>query len=183
VQFGVRGLTEALQTECYAKAPHVHVACVMPGGVKTGIVRNALFENDSGADKRFQLGADLTADEAAEWILGGVATNDTRILVGYDALCFDMMSRFGGPHKAYDIYAALGREGVTCFDPQQLALTEKQFARVTPMGWLRIAWGGGARFLLWMSPFLLVKPRRHPAFKAAVALAGAYGVKTIASRL
>ena len=76
VQFGVRGLTEALQTECYAKAPHVHVACVMPGGVKTGIVRNA-FENDSGADKRFQLGADLTADEAAEWILGGVATNDS----------------------------------------------------------------------------------------------------------
>ena len=40
-----------------------------------------------------------------------------------------------------------------------------------------------ARFLLWMTPYLLLKPRRYPAYKAAVALAGAYGVKTIASRL
>ena len=31
----VQGLTESLMIECMVKAPHVHVACVHPGGVRT----------------------------------------------------------------------------------------------------------------------------------------------------
>ncbi len=185
-KFAVRGLTDSLLIECSVKAPHVRVASVMPGGVRTGIVRNSgytgqgtgvvdkLFTGDGGF-------ADLTAEEAAAWILDGVAAGKTRILVGYDAILLDCMSRFGGPHQSYAIFAALAREGVTNFDWSNLALTEKQIKNVSLLGWLRVAINGGAHFAFFTWPFALLRLRRHPLAQAAgVVFAAALLRKTIA---
>ena len=64
----------------------------MPGGVRTNIVRNARFRiSDNQAPtreevvQRFDSRAGLSSEEAAEWILKGVARNKARILVGRDA--------------------------------------------------------------------------------------------------
>ena len=46
-KFAVRGFTESLMTEMNVKAPHVKVACIHPGGVRTEIVNNALIKDES----------------------------------------------------------------------------------------------------------------------------------------
>jgi NAD(P)-dependent dehydrogenase (short-subunit alcohol dehydrogenase family) len=185
-KFAVRGLTDSLLIECSVKAPHVKVASVMPGGVRTGIVRNSGYTGCGVVDKLFTGDgglADLTADEAAAWILDGVAAGKTRILVGYDALLLDFMSRFGGPHRSYAMYAALAREGVTNFDLSKLALTEKQIKNVSLLGWLRVALNGGAHFALFMWPFALLRHRRHPLAKAAGIVLAASLLRKIVKRL
>lgn len=89
-KFAVKGFTDALRLELADTG--IGVSCVMPGGVRTNIVRNARFRiSDNLAPtqeeivERFESRAGLSADEAADWILRGVARNKARILVGRDA--------------------------------------------------------------------------------------------------
>jgi NAD(P)-dependent dehydrogenase (short-subunit alcohol dehydrogenase family) len=89
-KFAVKGFTDALRAELDGSG--VDVSCVMPGGVKTAIVRRSRYvmsENDAptreDAAREFERLAGLTPDEAAERILRGVARRRARILVGRDA--------------------------------------------------------------------------------------------------
>jgi len=179
-KYAVRGLADSLLVETYVKAPHVHVASIMPGGVRTGIVTNSLYKGDTNSTNTHFSGiADLDSDEAADWILDGVAKNRTRILVGYDAVMLDILSRFGGPHRAFGVWKALGREGVTSFDPAKLDTVIKQVRAISPLGWLRFLVNGGGHFLFFMSPFLVLRLRRSPAIKAVAALLSALVMRRI----
>jgi NAD(P)-dependent dehydrogenase (short-subunit alcohol dehydrogenase family) len=89
-KFAVRGYSECLRQELAEYG--VRVSYVMPGGVKTNVVRNSRYrvsDNQSltkeEAITRFEAMAGLTPDAAAERILAGVARNRARILVGRDA--------------------------------------------------------------------------------------------------
>jgi hypothetical protein len=82
--------------ELRVKAPHVKIAVLHPGGIKTNIANHTLDpKNTPGSaansfiTNAFNEVADLTADDAADWIIGGVKANKYRILVGYDAILFD----------------------------------------------------------------------------------------------
>lgn len=119
-KFAVHGLADALLCETYVKAPHVHVACVHPGKVNTDILKNSLEEMSSAVefsksrmkemhDKWMREGG-MTSADAASWILQGVANNQTRILVGYDAYALSFIKRFF-THRVYDVYARMGKEG------------------------------------------------------------------------
>lgn len=155
-KFAVRGLTESLLVETYAKAPHVKVACVHPGGVRTNIVRNSTFNKDSSGNdaaiiSEFDKIAGLSSSEAAAWILDGVAKNQTRILVGYDAVMFDKMNRIN-PHGGYDFYRALAQEGVSQWDPTRAGEMVTMAKKVSILGWLRFLYNGGAFFLSFGAP-------------------------------
>jgi NAD(P)-dependent dehydrogenase (short-subunit alcohol dehydrogenase family) len=89
-KFAVRGYSECLRQELAGDG--VRVSYVMPGGVKTNVVRNSRYrvsDNRSPtkdeAVARFEALAGLTPDAAAAQILTGVARNRARILVGRDA--------------------------------------------------------------------------------------------------
>ncbi|GBG32172.1 Dehydrogenase/reductase SDR family protein 7-like [Hondaea fermentalgiana] len=155
-KFGVRGLTESLLVETYAKAPHVQVACVHPGGVRTNIVRNSTFaKNKEGKTSDitgdFDKIAGLSSAEAAEWILDGVARDHTRILVGYDAVLWDKMNRLS-PHGGYKVFGALGREGIAQWDPTRASENIVQAKKVSLLGWLRFLKDGGLFFLIFSAP-------------------------------
>jgi len=89
-KFAVRGFSECLRQEL--AEDNIRVSYVMPGGVRTNVVRNSRYrvsDNESPtkeeAAARFDNLAGLTADAAAAQILAGVARNRARILVGRDA--------------------------------------------------------------------------------------------------
>ena len=89
-KFAVKGFTDSLRLEL--DDTDIGVSCVMPGGVRTNIVRNARFRiSDNQAPtqdevvERFESRAGLSSEQAAEWILRGVSRNKARILVGRDA--------------------------------------------------------------------------------------------------
>lgn len=103
-KFAVKGFTDALKMEM-AGTP-VRVSCVLPGGVKTGIIDHSKFgeqvvdiaREDLAAE--FEARARLTATEAAEIILAGVRKNRRRILVGTDAKLLDFIVRlFPGSYE------------------------------------------------------------------------------------
>ena len=89
-KFAVKGFTDSLRLELADS--DIGVSCVMPGGVRTNIVRNARFrisDNEAPTQEeivqRFESRAGLSSEEAADWILRGVQRNKARILVGRDA--------------------------------------------------------------------------------------------------
>jgi NAD(P)-dependent dehydrogenase (short-subunit alcohol dehydrogenase family) len=97
-KFAVTGLTETLSQELHGT--NVRVSCVLPGGVKTNIHRNARFfksanpqlcrEDSIQCLERMSL---LSPDEAAAIIVKGIKKNRSRILVGRDAYMIDLMKR------------------------------------------------------------------------------------------
>jgi NAD(P)-dependent dehydrogenase (short-subunit alcohol dehydrogenase family) len=100
-KFAVRGFTEALRMEMTLADTGVGVSCVMPGGVKTDVVRNSRVVGDvdhadlvATFDKAL---ATTSADAAAEVILRGVQRDKARILVGRDARAIEAMTRLLGP--------------------------------------------------------------------------------------
>ena len=107
-KFAVRGFTEALRLEL--KETAVKVTCVLPGGGRTAIAKNAR----AGAEalpgciredaERFDKLAPTTAAEAARAIVRGVLKNKSRLLIGADALRIDLMQRFM-PVEAAGIFA------------------------------------------------------------------------------
>jgi NAD(P)-dependent dehydrogenase (short-subunit alcohol dehydrogenase family) len=109
-KFAVRGFTEALRMEMQVAGHNVHVTCVHPGGIKTAITRNAgAVEGVDAAAIAEMFDAKLaktTPDSAARTILGAVARNRARSVVGYDAKFLDALVRVLGP--AYQRLVVIG---------------------------------------------------------------------------
>jgi NADP-dependent 3-hydroxy acid dehydrogenase YdfG len=111
-KFAVRGWTDALRQEL--RGTGVRAINVHPGGINTGIVRNARFRKDPEGRGRSheQMVAEFAAitmtqpDKAAEIIHRGVEAGKARILVGPDAYVFDALSRLA-PTRYYDVMSAL----------------------------------------------------------------------------
>jgi NADP-dependent 3-hydroxy acid dehydrogenase YdfG len=100
-KFAVRGFTEALRQEMFVAGHPVKVTTVHPGGIKTGIARNATAVEGLDAaelakvfDKRM---ATTSPEKAARVILEAVRKNKARVLVGTDAKVLDALVRLTGP--------------------------------------------------------------------------------------
>ena len=103
-KFAVRGFSEALKMELAGS--HIHVSCVHPGGIKTGIVRNSRVNQKTIGGPQDKLKTDFdtkartTADQAAAIIIRGVLKNKRRILVGIDAKIMSLVTRlFPGTYE------------------------------------------------------------------------------------
>jgi NAD(P)-dependent dehydrogenase (short-subunit alcohol dehydrogenase family) len=103
-KFAVRGFTEALKMELAGS--HIHVSCIHPGGIKTGIALNSRMNETSIGTSREQMKADFdaqartTAEQAAAIIIKGVLKNKRRILVGTDAKIMSLLTRlFPGSYE------------------------------------------------------------------------------------
>jgi len=97
-KFAIRGFTESLEQEMQGSG--ISVFSIHPGGIKTGIARNArLNKKQLGAGKAeqfakaFERGARTTPEQAAEVILKGIAKGKRRILIGGDAHLLDWVQR------------------------------------------------------------------------------------------
>ncbi len=97
-KFAVTGFTETLSQEL--QGTNVKVSCVLPGGVRTNIHRNARFVKMANLElchedtiECLEKMSRLSADEAARIILRGIRKDKTRILVGSDARVLDWMKR------------------------------------------------------------------------------------------
>ena len=97
-KFAVRAFTEGLFQEL--RGTNVSVTCVIPGGVRTPIHRNARFFKT--ADPRMtredcisclEKAAMTSAEKAARIIVSGVKKNKSRILIGPDARIIDLIQR------------------------------------------------------------------------------------------
>jgi NAD(P)-dependent dehydrogenase (short-subunit alcohol dehydrogenase family) len=180
----VKGLTDSLKIELAIKAPHVGVACVMPGGVKTNVAASTLHpgiqKNNEATfrkttDEVYDKVFDLTSAEAADWILDAVEKNETRILVGYDAWLLDKLARLF-PSKMYSFYPELGRQGLFT-DPYV-----KQPPVPTPFGVLKLLYHGLWIHVVFLSPMILIKARHFinlkiPAIAGAALIAARYAGK------
>ena len=99
-KFAVRGFSEALRQEMILARHPVAVTTVHPGGIKTGIARNATaaegLDRDELAklfDKRL---ARTSPRRAAQVILDAVRKKKARVLVGGDAKILDILVRLTG---------------------------------------------------------------------------------------
>lgn len=100
-KFAVRGFTEALRQELELGAQPVSATSVHPGGIKTNIVRSGRRDaslRDIGLDatqsaEDFEKLFITTPERAARIILRGVRRNRRRVLVGPDAVFFDLLVR------------------------------------------------------------------------------------------
>jgi NADP-dependent 3-hydroxy acid dehydrogenase YdfG len=112
-KFAVRGFTEALRQEMILARHPVAVTTVHPGGIKTGIARNATaaegLDRDELAklfDKRL---ARTSPRRAAQVILDAVRKKKARVLVGMDAKVLDLIVRVAGPYYQQVFGPVLGR--------------------------------------------------------------------------
>jgi butyryl-CoA dehydrogenase len=92
-KFGVRGFTDALRIELEMERSPVSCTTVHPGGIKTNIVRNGRFHDDSVDPAEFDRIALTSPEKAARQILAGVERNKRRVLVGPDAKVIDLVAR------------------------------------------------------------------------------------------
>lgn len=96
-KFAVRGFTESLRHEL--EATNVCVSSVHPGGIKTNIARNSRLGEKTPADYKkqgvafFDKVALTTPETAAETIIRGIKSKNTRILIGKDAYAINYISR------------------------------------------------------------------------------------------
>jgi NADP-dependent 3-hydroxy acid dehydrogenase YdfG len=99
-KFAVRGFTEALRQEMVMAGHPVKVTTVHPGGIKTGIARNATAAEGLDRDelaKAFDTRmAHMSPAKAARIILSAVHKNKARVLVGADAKVLDLLVRLTG---------------------------------------------------------------------------------------
>jgi short-subunit dehydrogenase len=99
-KFAVRGFTESLRQELLISGAPVTVTCVHPGGIRTGIARNAtaVGGHDAAAlSKLFDEKLARTSPErAAQVILRGARRGKARVLVGADAKALDVLQRLTG---------------------------------------------------------------------------------------
>ncbi len=99
-KFAVRGFTEALRQEMLLAKHPVQVTCVHPGGIKTGIARNARTtesHDQAQVARHFDTKlARMTPERAAEIIVDGILANKPRVLVGGDAKALDWLQRIVG---------------------------------------------------------------------------------------
>lgn len=105
-KFAVRGFTEAVRNDLKKSA--VKVSLVLPGGVRTGIAKNARADGrvppaQLEAMRQAQVATFRTSsEEAADTILAGIQRDAPRILVGRDAWNIDVLSRlFPGSYERF----------------------------------------------------------------------------------
>ena len=110
----VMGFTETLIQELDGSA--VQVACVLPGGIKTNIVRNArIITCANPAMSREEAVASFdsivrtSADKAALTIISGMRQGKRRILIGLDARLMDIWKRLS-PVRANLVTARIIRQ-------------------------------------------------------------------------
>ncbi|MGE2721740.1 SDR family NAD(P)-dependent oxidoreductase [Mycolicibacterium celeriflavum] len=103
-KFAVRGFTESLRAEMLTEGHPVRVTVVHPGGIATNIATSALEDAERAgreitAAQRRRAAAynekllKMSPVRAAEKILGGVAANHSRVVVGRDAKAVDLLTR------------------------------------------------------------------------------------------
>ena len=100
-KFAVRGFSDALRMELEIGRADVSVTTIHPGGIRTGIARNARLDpsfSDVGGDlatfgDEFDRIARTTPERAARQIIRAVERNRRRALIGPDAKVFDLVSR------------------------------------------------------------------------------------------
>lgn len=121
-KFAVRGFTEALRQELDLTGAVVSATSVHPGGIKTGIARNARTDASIRAigldDERIHERAEAlfitSADAAARIILRAVQRNRRRVLIGADAQLLDKVQRLfpSAYHKVTNhfIFRAMGKQ-------------------------------------------------------------------------
>jgi short-subunit dehydrogenase len=101
-KFAVRGYTDALRMELEIAGSPVSCTTVHPGGIRTGIARNARIDpgvahlagdrvDDPGA--AFERVARTSPEAAATQILTAVERNRRRAVVGPDAKAIDLVAR------------------------------------------------------------------------------------------
>jgi NADP-dependent 3-hydroxy acid dehydrogenase YdfG len=99
-KFAVRGFSESLRQEMIIARHPVKVTCVHPGGIRTGIARNAratASHDQATVARHFDTKlAKMTAERAAEIIWAGVLANRPRVVVGADAKALDYLQRLVG---------------------------------------------------------------------------------------
>ncbi|MGD9526305.1 SDR family NAD(P)-dependent oxidoreductase [Pseudonocardia sp.] len=112
-KFAVRGFTESLRQEMLLAKHPVRVTCVHPGGVRTGIARNAARGEgftDGAAMERFEKTMlRMRPEDAAATILAGVRRDRARILVGNDARVLDVLVRLLGSAYQRPLARVAGR--------------------------------------------------------------------------
>jgi NAD(P)-dependent dehydrogenase (short-subunit alcohol dehydrogenase family) len=119
-KFAVRGFTETLSIELGVEGSSVQAHVVHPGGIATGIARNARMGEHQVADlpreemlAEFDRMARTTADKAARVIVEGVRRGKRRIVVGMDARAISTLQRL--LPKSYQRLVEIGvrRRGLT----------------------------------------------------------------------
>lgn len=99
-KFAVRGFSESLRQEMELDGHPVSVTCVVPGGVRTPIMRRGLFaagEDAAAVTAIFDTKiARMEAGQAADIILRGVARRRSQVLVGADAHAVSLVARAAG---------------------------------------------------------------------------------------
>ncbi|HWI43102.1 MAG TPA: SDR family NAD(P)-dependent oxidoreductase [Nocardioides sp.] len=101
-KYAVRGFSEALREEMLIAGHPVGVTVVHPGGIKTGIARNARVSAKEDKQKTADLFdkklARMTPDKAAQIIVRGIKRNQARVLVGIDAHALHHFAKLTGSH-------------------------------------------------------------------------------------
>jgi short-subunit dehydrogenase len=109
-KFGVKAFTESLSLELEMSESPVDAYCVFPGHIGTNIYSSSRFksfeQDDAGAAVfgtnastieeagiQFKQNAPSTPDYAAKVILKNIKKKNKRILIGFDARFYDLMSR------------------------------------------------------------------------------------------
>ncbi|OBI49886.1 SDR family oxidoreductase [Mycobacterium sp. E796] len=112
-KFAVRGFTEALRQEMALARHPVAVTTVHPGGIKTGIARNATAADGIDPEQLAKLFdkrlARTSPEQAAKAILDAVRKKKARVLVGADAKILDLMVRVAGPYYQQLFGPVMGR--------------------------------------------------------------------------
>ena len=112
-KFAVRGFSEALRQEMILARHPVAVTTVHPGGIKTGIARNATAAEGLDRDELAKLFdkwlARTSPPRAAQVILDAVRKKKARVLVGVDAKVLDLMVWVAGPYYQQVFGPVLGR--------------------------------------------------------------------------
>lgn len=105
----VRGFSDALREE--VRGDGINVLLIMPGGIRTEIVRNSRVNKfiNAGVSQedvhRAHNAASFTSPEqAAEMILRAIRQRRARVLVGWDAVFYDWLTRLL-PTLAHRLYA------------------------------------------------------------------------------
>ena len=109
-KFGVKAFTESLSLEMEMSDSPVEVYCVFPGHIGTNIYSSSRFKSfeadDAGAaifganastieeaGAQFKQNAPSSPEFAAKTILRNIKKKNKRILIGFDAKFYDLMSR------------------------------------------------------------------------------------------
>ena len=97
-KFAVRGFTETLRQEL--RRSHINVTCVMPGSIRTNIIRNARVParppfnvGREELSQQFDNFTHTSAEQAARKIIDGVEKNKVNVLVGEGAHFLSWLAR------------------------------------------------------------------------------------------